>query len=334
VLAAGNFNEAETAFYDAYLVINGAKTNDAGRQLAAAMVLESVKVWKGEPFERAMAHYYLGLIYLTRNEYDNARAAFQNSLFKLKMYERDDEGQAKKETAREVDSGFALGYFGLGLCNLRMGNAQLADANFALAVQRQPSLAKVVEEAKKPGTNTLLFVDYGQGPRLDPKGWYSEESEFGPTPAQAGPLPEADVYVNGSPTPTVRMPVPLVDTLQLAQLREWQDIDKIRKTKAVIGTGAMVAGAGVAAYGAHRDDPGIALAGLGVMALGAALAASSQADVRHWEMLPRTVYVVPMRLEPGTHQVQVRCGASVSAPFQALIKPAGQGDSVYYVRLR
>jgi tetratricopeptide (TPR) repeat protein len=333
-LAAGQIDEAENAFLDAYLVINGAQTNDQGRQTAAAMVLEKFKVWKGEPFERAMAHYYLGMIYLSKNDPGNARAAFQNSIFKLKYYETDAKGKLDEKHPKEVDSSFALGYFGLGFCNLRMGKDQLADANFQLAIQRQPSLARVVEEAKKPGTNTLIFIDYGQGPRMGAKGWYNEESAFGPTPKQAGPIPEADVYLDGTPNPSVRMPVPLVDTLALAQERQWQDIDTIRKVKAVVGTGMMAGGAGVAAYGANKGDTGMAAAGIGVALLGAALAGSSQADIRYWETLPRTVFVVPMGLSPGTHTVQVRVGGSVSTPFTINVTPANEGVAVYYVRLR
>jgi hypothetical protein len=68
------------------------------------------------------------------------------------------------------------------------------------------------------------------------------------------------------------------------------------------------------------------------MALGAALAASSQADLRYWEMLPRTVVVVPVALNPGAHALQVAVGGSTMAPFQVTIKP--QGDNFFYVRMR
>ena len=33
--------------------------------------------------------------------------------------------------------------------------------------------------------------------------------------------------------------------------------------------------------------------------------ATSQADVRQWEMLPRTVYVLPLRVEPGKHDLTI-----------------------------
>src|SRR5262245_47065588 len=48
-------NEAEDAFLRAYEVINSVGVNDGGRSLGAALIDEKIKIWKGEPFERAMA---------------------------------------------------------------------------------------------------------------------------------------------------------------------------------------------------------------------------------------------------------------------------------------
>ena len=332
VLAAGNAKEAENAFLSAYEVINGVKTNDGGRTMGAVMVFEGVKVWKGEPFERAMAHYYLGLVYMMKNDYENARAAFQNSLFNLRAYDKDSKGAPDPAKAQQIDTNFSLGYFGLGMCYLREGKTELADKNFEKAGKLQPSLLPVIAEINKPTTNALIFVDYGQGPRRAGKGWYNEESAFGPTPAEAGPIPVANLMIDGQPVPA--MQTAMLDTLAMAQDQKWQDIDTIRKVKAAIGTGAMAAGSGMAAYGANRGDSRMMLAGLGVALAGAAIAASSQADLRYWEMLPRTVYVIPATIAPGEHQLQVQAGASVTVPFSATIRPGTEGDSVFYVRLR
>jgi len=329
-LAAGDLAGAEEAFMQAYTVINSVKTNDGGRALGASLVFEGVKVWKGEPFERAMAFYYLGLVNLLKGDYDNARAAFNNSLFKLRDYAHDKDQAPEADRYTPYESNFALGYFGVGLCYLRMGDAAQAQVNFDRAIKLQPYMASLVEAAKNPHTNTFVFVDYSQGPRRAGKGWYNEESAFGPTPAEVGPVPALQAFADGQALPPNGPPTS--DTLAMAQDQKWQDIDTIRKTKAVIGTGAMVGGAGLAAYGADRGNTGEALAGLGIMALGAALAASSQADLRYWEMLPRTVYVVPAALIPGEHTLQVSAGNSTMSPFKVTIKP--QGDNFFYIRLR
>src|SRR5665213_3634423 len=105
-LAAGDFNTAESALLGSYEVINSVGVNNGGRSLGAALVSENIKVWKGEPFERAMVNFYLGVIYYMRHDYGNARGAFENALFKLRDYGEQD----KADQYREVDSNFTLGY--------------------------------------------------------------------------------------------------------------------------------------------------------------------------------------------------------------------------------
>jgi tetratricopeptide (TPR) repeat protein len=342
-LAAGQLGNAETAFMAAYEVINGVNTNNGGRTMGAALVFEGVKVWKGEPFERAMAHYYLGLIFLIKHDYENARAAFQNSIFKLYEYADKDTLQQQQAT----QSNFALGYYGLGLTYLRLGRQDLAQQNFQQALRIDPSLATVINQTAQPATNTLIFVDAGWGPQRAGKGWYNEESAFYPTPAEAGPVPPLTTFVDGRPVTSPGAPAQykMVDTLAMAQEQRWQDIDTIRKTKAVVGTGAMAAGTGVAAYGAHKHDEGMMWTGVGIAALGGLVTASSQADLRYWEMLPRTVYVVPLALPPGEHDILVAAGPSRSAPIHVSIPlpnstvagapgQSGARDTVLYFRIR
>ena len=332
-MAAGQFDAGESAFYDAYKVINSGDTNDAGRQMQATIVFEGVKVWKGEPFERAMADYYLGVLYLMKHNYGTARAAFQNSIFSL----RENASKDDLEHYKQVESRFALGYFGLGFTNLRLGKTDLAVDNFKLAQQYEPRLAALIAEVQQPGVNTLIFVDAGQGPRKAARGWYNEESVFGPTPAEAGPIAVPVAMVDGRPVTHPQTTYDTVDTLAMAQDRRWMDIDTIKKVKAVIGTGAMAAGAGMTAYGADRGNKGMMWAGIGTTLAGAAIAASSQSDTRYWEMLPRTVYVIPARLPPGPHDVVVRAGPSQSAPARMTMPAPTAGtvqDAVFYFRLR
>ena len=235
-IASGDLETSEHAFFNAYQVINSGDVNDPGRAFQATVVFEGIKVFKGEPFERAMAHYYLGMIYLLKNDYGNARAAFQNSLFQVREYAKKDD----LDHYKAVESKFALGYFGLGFCNQRLNRSDLAQQNFELAQKYDPRLAKLIADVQRPGVNALIFVDAGRGPQKSPKGWYNEESVFGPTPAEAGGIPPMQAFVDGQPV-THQEPYDAVDTLALAQERSWQDIDTLRKVKAVVGTGAMAA---------------------------------------------------------------------------------------------
>ena len=105
-LADHDLDTAESAFLAAYEAINAVGTNDGGRTLGAVLVDEKLRIWRGEPYERAMANFYLGLVYYIRGEYDNARAAFENSLFKLRDYVdagRSADGNGNGDAYRDVE---------------------------------------------------------------------------------------------------------------------------------------------------------------------------------------------------------------------------------------
>src|SRR5262245_47508351 len=137
-LAGYDMAEAEEAFLRAYEVINSVGVNDGGRSLGAALVNEKIKIWKGEPFERAMANFYLGLIYYSHQDYNNASGAFENALFKLRDYA--DKKDVKNEYS-ELESNFVVGLVMLAKTWQRLGRDDLARANFDRANQLRPDLA-------------------------------------------------------------------------------------------------------------------------------------------------------------------------------------------------
>ena len=71
---AGDWETAEQAGLNAHGVMFGYGGGDRG--VASLISAEAIKVFKGEPFEKAMASIYLGILYFNRGDYDNARAAF------------------------------------------------------------------------------------------------------------------------------------------------------------------------------------------------------------------------------------------------------------------
>ena len=79
LLPAYELDDAEAAFLRAWEVINSTGVNNGGRTLGAVLVDEKIKVWKGEPFERAMASFYLGLIYYIRGDYGRATSPWRRS---------------------------------------------------------------------------------------------------------------------------------------------------------------------------------------------------------------------------------------------------------------
>ena len=325
-LASYDLDTAESALLRSYEVINSVGVNDGGRSLGAALVSENVKVWKGEPFERAMVNFYLGLVYYMRHDYANARGAFENALFKLRDYGEDTQNADQYQA---VESNFALAYLMLAKSYQRLGRPDLARKNFDRVAQLHSYLQPLADAALNEQSNLLLVIDYGRGPQKTTD-FNGSIVGFGPTPAQAGPVPLPAVIVDGQRLDLHGADRPPVDLLALAQDRRWESIDTIRAVKSGLGTGLIAAGVGEGTL-RRRPDPAVTL---GLIGGGLLLKATSQADMRQWEMLPRTVFVLPLRLPPGTHDVTVEFPASpgLHQQWHGLIAPE-KGDNTYYMRI-
>jgi tetratricopeptide (TPR) repeat protein len=327
-MADYNFDQAEDAFLKAYEVINSVGVNQGGRSVGAVLVSEKIKIWKGEPFERAMANFYLGLIYYIRHDYNNARAAFENALFKLRDYDP----KTDKDSAR-VDSNFALANLMLGRCWQRLGEDDKAKANFDRAVALVPWLRDVADFQTNAESNVLLVVDFGHGPRkiTNADGAFVG---FGPMPWQVGPIILPTVTVDGAAYPVGGENRPTVDLLALAQDRRWQDIDTIRAIKDIAGTGLIAAGAIDSATN-YRNNNSRTGTDLALIGAGLLLKASSQADVRQWETLPRTVFLLPLKLSPGKHDITVRFPQDprIYQIWRDMIAPT-DGEETYYLHLQ
>jgi tetratricopeptide (TPR) repeat protein len=326
-------DESEAAFLRAWEVINSTGVNNGGRTLGAVLVDEKIKVWKGEPFERAMGSFYLGLIYYIRHDYGNARGAFENALFKL----HDVDPDKAKETGTDVDSNFALASIMLAKSYQRLGRDDLAKANFDYVTKNQPRLAGVANYDLNAQSNILLVVDFGHGPRKATE-FDGSIVGFTPTPVQEGPIPQPVVTVDGRLINTSGISQPPVDLLAMAQDRKWQSIDTLRAVKSAVGTGLLIGGAAEGVRGLNgsgsRQRTDLMVAGA-LIGTGLLLKATSQADVRQWEMLPRTTFVLPLRLEPGTHDVSVMFGGiyGIRQTWRGLVVPS-TGEASYYFRMQ
>jgi tetratricopeptide (TPR) repeat protein len=320
-LAEYDLRLAESSLYKAYEVMNSVNVNDPGRSAAAVAVSEHLKVWKGEPFERAMANFYLGLVYYMKHDYANARAAFENALFKLRDY---GEGQVKSDQYKEAESDFTIAYIMLGRCWRQLGDLDKARDIFNRVVKLRPDLKYLVEGESFDHANVVLVVDFGQGveKRL---GADNSIMIMVPDPQQAPPVPAAAVSVDGKPIDLRGQNQPPIDLVALAHQRRWQSIDTIRVVKSAVGTGLMAASA-YSAYEGHRDTA------LGLAAAGLLLKATSTADLRHWEMLPRTTFILPLELPPGPHNVTVNVGG-IQQTWRGIVAPE-KADNAYYMRLQ
>ena len=336
-LADYDLDQAEAAFLAAYDVINAGGVNKGGRDAAAVLINEKHKIWKGEPFEKAMVNFYLGLVYYMRHDYENARAAFENSLFKLRDY---GEEKGKGDRYEEVESDFALGYLMLARCHQRLGNDDQARKNYEYLMRIRPNLRATADPTRNARSNVLLVIDFGYGPKRVTE-FDGSIVAFAPSPGEAGPAPLPRVIVDGRPTTGPRTPtvdLPPTDLLALAQERRWQSIDTIRTVKSALGTGLIAAGAyeGYRATqnsgSAQRRD---ATAAAALIAAGLLLKATSQGDVRTWEMLPRSTFVVPLELPPGKHDIIIDFpdAPGFVANWRGLAAPS-TGEATYYMRVQ
>ncbi len=328
-LANYDLDTAENAFLAAYEVINSTGVNNGGRTLGAVLVDEKIKVWKGEPYERAMVNFYLGVIYYMRHDYNNARAAFENALFKLRDYADNDKDY------KEYENDFAPAVLMLAKSFQRLGRQDLAEANFQ-RLSGDSRLRSLADYQTNQQSNLLLVVDYGYGPHKVTN-FDGALVGFAPTPAEAGPIPRPLVEMDGGYVPLDTLNVPPVDLLSLAQDRKWESIDTIRAVKSAIGTGMLVGGGiegmrGLSEHGG-RQRTDLLVAG-GLIAGGLLLKATSQADVRQWEMLPRTTFIIPLKVPPGRHDIAVRFpGADVYQTWRGLVVPE-HGEATYYMRMQ
>jgi hypothetical protein len=257
-----------------------------------------------------------------RQDYANARAAFENSLFKLRDY---GEGKDKEDEYKEVESNFTVAYLMLARSWQKLGEEEKAANLFARVGQLRPDLKYIADADRSTRSNVLLIVDYGVGPRKMRRHDNSIVT-FGPPPSQAGPIPRPRLVVDGEQHRLGNLAVAPIDLLEMAQDRRWQSIDTIRVTKSIVGTGLM----GVGAYqGIRHNDAGAAAA---LIAAGALLKGSATGDVRHWEMLPRTVFLLPLQLSPGRHDITLSFPDRSTQSWRNIVAP-GEGEAAYYMRL-
>jgi len=286
-LAARQWDVAREAFEDATDIMDSFHTNTEVQKWVALVTNELVKVFKGEPYERAMAHWYLGMLYYRAGEYDNAAACFRNSLFKLKVYDAQNDIQVEDS----AESDFALGHYFLARCYQRMRDMQNARRAFTYAREAVGPASKwITNEALNATTNVVLVIETGNGPFKTPYGPNAVAAELNPIFASRSLKPV--VWVDDKKT---REPALLVNLRLISAKRKWQNIDTIRYVKSMLNSGAAVA----ALRGAGSVDGAIA------RGLAIALSLGLHPDLRYWEMLPENVFVLPLHLTPGTHRLRI-----------------------------
>jgi len=284
-LAVGDEHAAFKALHGASRIM-GTLESTSRENARAILGQESTKTWKGDPYERCMNALYKGLLYWRRGDLDNASACFKSGLL----------ADAWSE-AGEHQEDFAALSFLLGWVSHLRGRHEQARFSFREAAQIQPD-NPWFRDPRPDHHNVLILVETGHGPEKFADGPGGHIARFA---AKRSPDAALSVRVDGGPA---RTSAHATDLLRQATTRGERVLDGIRAGKAVFRVGTDVAGKVLIYEGARRDKGELFAAGLGLLVLSALT--RTEADVRHWTMLPRSLHVLPLRLAPGRHTLEVQ----------------------------
>jgi hypothetical protein len=298
----GAVSYARAALQDAYEQVEVIYADNPNAKAARSkFVPESRKDFKGEPYERAMVGYYLGLTDMMSGDFENARASFRWGEFQDTM------------SASEIyQSDMALLNYLVGWtywCQSSPGNAQ---EYFDRSREIRQSLTPPSE-----GDNALLLVEAGMGPLKYRTGQYGEELRYRRADSPGATSVEAEV---GSKSATLAL---AEDLYFQATTLGGREVDKILAGKAsfketaegVAEAGAIIALAGLNmssqmyAYNSDMGDAAGAMAAAGALiSLVSKVAAKStkpEADIRYWDSLPESIFVATTKLDSETLPIHV-----------------------------
>ncbi len=296
-LLQGDIDAAWQHFGAAARVMGNWQTS-GGEEFAAIVGSESSKGYTGDPYEKAMNAYYLGMCYLLKGEPDNARAAFKKGILA--------DGESGDE---KYQADFTLLFWLAGRMSRAMGipadaedffkEAQKADA-FALGHGSRGDHGNPLLTNPTSG-NLVVVAEVGMGPEKFAAGSEGELARFRP---RWSAVHRAQVWIDD----TLRGPTwTLADVDYQARTRGGSEMEGIRQGKAVFksvtraaGIGALYLAAGDSSSTGARDK---ALVGAGLLVLSALTA--TRADTRHWPTLPSMVQVAAFDVPPGEHTLRI-----------------------------
>ena len=280
-----------------------------GEATGAIVGSESSKLWRGDPYEKAMNAFYLAYCYLQRGEPDNARASVKRGILA--------DGEVADE---QYQADNALLFWLAGRLSLLMGSPD-ADGFFREAEQAhafalrhgargEPRPAVLAEPTRG---NLVLLFECGMGPEKYGDGGQEELARFRP---RYHPAVGARATIDGRALGAATL---LCDVDYQARTLGGTEMEGIRQGKAVFKTASAIGGV-VLLDQAMRDrgDSARTQAIAGGALLLASLLTSSAADVRHWPTLPSSVHVLTATVPPGRHRLEIEFLDGGGRPLPAL----------------
>lgn len=323
-LRQGHYDQAKTLLDDALERLQGIYGPDAeARKSRRLFQAEARKTFLGEPYERAMAYTYRGVLYWMDGEPDNARACFLSA--QLMDSDAEEQTYAGDYALLEYLGGFAM---------TRIGG----DGQEALA--RARAVARLTQVPDYPvDSNLLVFADAGRGPVKFATGEYQQELRFRPGQSRASRIR----IRAGAETLYLE---PWDDLTFQATTRGGRLMDHVLDNKAVfkrttdaLGDAAIIGGAVMASQRGQSsavDEVGAGLMVAGLLSKILAAATTPAADTRTWENLPQYLFFGALTLPAGEHRLVVeflddqgRAFAEATRTVDLTVSGTG-GDIVLY----
>lgn len=287
-MEAGLWEEAEWAF-DKSLTRIEAIFADSPQASAARSIFhnEANKEFKGEPYERSMAYYYRGLLYLREGDYDNARASFKGAEF-----------QDTLSDAETFQSDFAVMNYLIGWTQMCQGQNSSASESFEIAEKAQEGLVR-----PEQNHNVLMIAELGNGP-LKARGGSSEELLTFVPGAEYEDKSAHYILKPKSGEPMTMATLPASSVNYQATTRGGRAIDGLMKGKANWKSGTDVVGDSLVQTGMNQGSTAMLGVGLALSIFSSAM--KTKADIRAWDGLPDMINVTTARADSADWDYEVR----------------------------
>ncbi len=289
-IESGYDDIAVWAFDNSLERIESIYADDKAAKLAKSkFAAEKVKDFKGEPYERSMAFYYRGLLYLKQGEYQNARASFKSAEFQDTMSEHED-----------FEADFSVLNYLSGWASQCDGDLGLAKEFYAQAREYNPEIPLPLRTH-----DTILIGESGLPPIKKAEGKHKEMLKF--YPGDSGMDESVSFSIILEEGDSLNSHANHASSVyQQAVTRGGRPIDGLLEGKAnfkdnldTAGNVVSTVGVSTMAYGYGTGNDSMGGAGA-VIAIGGLLAKAisnsmkPEADVRYWESLPDDISVVTM----------------------------------------
>lgn len=315
---------AKSNFDDAIARISNIYGKDpSARKARGYFATEAKKTFIGEPYERAMAYFFRGILYWMDGEPDNARACFRSG--QLMDSDTEDKTYAGDYILFDYLDGYITSRLGGD------GTDAMKRAQDASKMWKPPQFS--------PKANVMVFVDYGPGPKKYATGQYHEQLRFSNVKS---PVVSARVKTGE----IIGKAVPYDDLSFQATTRGGRVMDHVLGNKAVFkrttdvaGTAALITGAALTT--SHHQETqlaGAALLGAGLVTKIFSAATTPAADTRMWDNLPLYLSFVALELAPGPHTLTVEfldgqdaAVAGLTRTVNLTVPEGSTQDTVVYV---